>query len=135
MHDKYACKTLDVIHNLRGFFVKCGQVASVRADMFPQQYVRELSSLQDHMPATDWSVIRTTMESELGDKICNVFKSIDEKPVGAASIGQVHKAVLKDGTPVVVKVMYPDVEDLFRVSVEFECTTQYSSPILTFLFG
>eukprot|EP01041_Mallomonas_annulata_P009226 gene9226-19138_t len=118
LHDRYAPKTLELIHQLRGFYIKVGQSASVRADAFPRQYLEEMSTLQDDVPSTGWNIIKKTIEDDLNDKIENVFQSIEKEPLGAASIGQVHKATLLDGTPVVIKVMYPDVEDLFRVDIK-----------------
>ena len=78
-----------------------------------------MSVLQDQVPARDFSVIRETLAAELGDDWdSRVFSSFDPEPIGSASIGQVHRAVLKEGNiPVVVKVRYPNVERLLRGDV------------------
>lgn len=120
LHDRYAPKTLEVIRHLRGFYIKIGQVASVRADAFPNQYLKELSSLQDAVPAVEWETMKEILENDLQTSIDNVFQHIDRHPIGAASIGQVHKAILKDGTPVAVKIMYPEVEEMFHVQDIFK---------------
>lgn len=74
-----------------------------------------MSVLQDQVPPQPFSTIRDIIASELD--IDKTFQSIDPEPIGSASIGQVHRAVLKDGTHVVVKVCYPNVERLLRGDV------------------
>lgn len=101
---------------LRGFYIKCGQlVASNIGDAFPPIWQETMSVLQDQCPPVSFEVVKGVLEKELDfDK---TFASFDESPIGAASIGQVHRATLRDGTPVVVKVRYPDVERLLRGDV------------------
>lgn len=105
------------ILELKGFYIKCGQMAASNiGDAFPLIWQETMSVLQDRCPEEDFeTVIRPIIESELD--VPSVFQSIDPKPIGAASIGQVHRAVLKDGTHVVVKVCYPHVERLLRGDV------------------
>jgi hypothetical protein len=74
--------------------------------------------LQENVPPQPFETVRATIESELGKPLREVFKSFDRKPLGAASIGQVHRATLHDGTPVVVKVQYPDTERFFRLDFQ-----------------
>jgi predicted unusual protein kinase regulating ubiquinone biosynthesis (AarF/ABC1/UbiB family) len=95
---------LDKILALKGFYVKCGQIAASNiGDAFPKIWQETMSVLQDRCPEEDYeTVIRPILEAELN--VDKVFRSIDPKPIGSASIGQVHRAVLHDGTPVVVKV-------------------------------
>lgn len=93
-------------------FIKLGQALSTRPDMLPPEYVAELSKLQDQAPHVSYSDIASTIERELGAPPEDVFHSFAAEPRAAASIGQVHDAVLKDGTRVVVKVQRPDVEAL-----------------------
>ncbi len=92
-------------------FVKFGQILSTRADLLPPAYIVELERLQDRVPAEPFEKIRETVENELGQSIDVAFISFEPLPLAAASIGQVHAAVLPDGTAVVVKVQRAGVED------------------------
>ena len=76
-----------------------------------------MSVLQDQCPSKPFSVVKSIIERELSRPINEVFLTIEEEPIGAASIGQVHRATLLNGDKVVVKVMYPNVESLFRGDV------------------
>ena len=74
--------------------------------------------LQDECPTRPFAIVKSIIESDYGKNLYDVFDTFDEQPIGAASIGQVHRATLKDnGNAVVVKVMYPGVEDVFRGDV------------------
>ncbi|GLY52723.1 AarF/UbiB family protein [Lentzea sp. NBRC 102530] len=87
-------------------FVKLGQVLSTRADLLPEDFVEELSLLQDKVPAARWEQVRAVLDAEVG---LDAFREVDPEPLAAASIAQVHRAVLKSGAEVVVKVQRPDV--------------------------
>lgn len=103
---------------LQGFYIKSGQICAANiGNAFPKYWQETLSVLQDQCPTHDFIVVREIIESEYGKKLDQVFASFDETPIGAASIGQVHRATLLDGTRVVVKVQYPEVERLFRGDV------------------
>jgi ubiquinone biosynthesis protein len=91
-------------------FVKLGQILSTRADLFPPAYISELERLQDRVPAEDFSLVRATVERELGLSLEEAFRSFEPVPLAAASIGQVHAAILPDGSDVVVKVQRQGVE-------------------------
>lgn len=93
-------------------FIKLGQVLSTRPDLLPQEYVTELRKLQDDAPAVPYSDIAAIVGRELGGSPEDIFQEFDAFPRAAASLGQVHAAVLRDGTRVVVKVQRPGVEDL-----------------------
>jgi hypothetical protein len=116
LHDLHAPEVLAAIWELRGFYIKIGQVLSSFGDSFvPAQFVDALSALQDSAPAQPADHVRKLVESEIGAPLEEIFSSIDlDVPLGAASIGQVHAATLKNGLEVVVKVMYPDAERFFR---------------------
>jgi len=92
-------------------FIKLGQIVSTRADLLPAAYQVELAKLQDAAPALKTGVVTSVIESEFGRPVDAVFGSFDPVPLAAASIGQVHAASLRDGTPVVVKVQRPGVID------------------------
>jgi len=105
------------ILELQGFYIKCGQLCATNmGDAFPPIWRDTMSILQDQVPPQEFHVIKSIVEKELNfDK---TFASFDPVPVGAASIGQVHRAVLREGNkPVVVKVCYPNVERLLRGDV------------------
>lgn len=78
----------------------------------------EFYLLQDAVPARPFAEIKALVERELGQPVDNVFASIEEAPLGAATIGQVHGAVLRNGDRVVVKVQYPEVEQLFMEDLQ-----------------
>lgn len=114
LHDKYSAPAVALIEELKGFYIKIAQIASTRADFLPKQYLDLVMKLQDDCPKVDFSVILNTVERSLGKPVSEVFEYIDERPLGAASIGQAHRARLKGGREVVIKVMLPDSEDLFK---------------------
>ncbi|MBD2210272.1 AarF/ABC1/UbiB kinase family protein [Calothrix sp. FACHB-156] len=99
-------------------FIKVGQLFSTRADIFPIEYVEELAKLQDKVPAFSYEQVEAIIERELGKKIPELFQSFDPVPLAAASLGQVHKAVLYTGEAVVVKVQRPGLKKLFEIDLQ-----------------
>ncbi|OWY65577.1 hypothetical protein B7486_41195 [cyanobacterium TDX16] len=98
-------------------FIKVGQLFSTRADLFPSEYVEELAKLQDRVPAFGYEQVETTVERELGKKIPELFHSFEPIPLAAASLGQVHKAKLRSGEEVVVKIQRPGLKKLFEIDL------------------
>jgi ubiquinone biosynthesis protein len=90
-------------------FIKFGQMMSTRADLFNKKYITELSRLQDNAPPVPWKEAEAILKKELGRDIDKVFDSIDSNPIASASLGQVHEAILKDGTQVVIKIQRPNM--------------------------
>ena len=104
--------TVKILEDLGPTFVKLGQMASTHSDMLPQEYCDALASLRSNVAPMDAETVHAQIEKHLGKSTDELFTSFDDKPLGAASIGQVHKAVLKDGTAVAVKVRRPGVVDM-----------------------
>ncbi|MBP5977117.1 AarF/ABC1/UbiB kinase family protein [Brasilonema sp. CT11] len=99
-------------------FIKVGQLFSTRADIFPSEYVEELAKLQDKVPAFSYEQVEAIIEQELGKKIPQLYQSFEPIPLAAASLGQVHKAVLHSGEAVVVKVQRPGLKKLFEIDLQ-----------------
>ncbi|HIK37234.1 MAG: AarF/ABC1/UbiB kinase family protein [Geminocystis sp.] len=98
-------------------FIKVGQLFSTRADLFPTEYVEELSKLQDKVPAFSFEQVKEIIQQDLGKPVEELFLSFDPIPLAAASLGQVHKAQLKSGEEVVVKVQRPGLHQLFTIDL------------------
>ncbi len=98
-------------------FIKFGQVLSSRRDLLPDAIYWELCKLQDGVPPFDGAEAQKLVEKELGKPIKSLFKEFDQTPVGGASIAQVHKAKLHDGTTVAVKVQRPDIEKVIALDL------------------
>lgn len=99
-------------------FIKVGQLFSTRADLFPAEYVEELSKLQDKVPAFSFEQVETIIEQDFGKTIPQLYRSFDPIPLAAASLGQVHKAQLQPGEEVVVKVQRPGLKKLFAIDLD-----------------
>ena len=98
-------------------FIKVGQLFSTRADLFPIEYVEELSKLQDRVPAFSFEQVREIIEKDFGKPLETLFLSFDPTPIAAASLGQVHKAQLKSGEEIVVKIQRPGLPQLFTIDL------------------
>ena len=97
------------LESLGPIFTKFGQLLSTRTDILDFKTAKELESLTDSCKPFKVSVFKQIVEKELGDSIENIFDSFDEKPLAAASLAQVHKAKLKNGAEVVIKVLRPNI--------------------------
>jgi predicted unusual protein kinase regulating ubiquinone biosynthesis (AarF/ABC1/UbiB family) len=98
-------------------FIKVGQLFSTRADLFPAEYVEELSKLQDKVPAFNYEQCLEIIQQDFGKTAEELFISFDPVPLAAASLGQVHRAQLRSGTDVVVKIQRPGLKKLFEIDL------------------
>jgi ubiquinone biosynthesis protein len=99
-------------------YIKLGQVLSTRPDLIPMEFIAELSKLQDHVPAFAFDQVRQVIESEFRRPAEELFDQLEAEPLGSASIGQVHRAVLKDGETVAVKLQRPGIRKIIEVDLE-----------------
>ncbi|HEY6077604.1 MAG TPA: AarF/UbiB family protein [Polyangiaceae bacterium] len=102
---------------LRGVFIKTGQVLSVTGTFLPSAYGTALAKLQDKVPARPFEEIYGRLEEAFGVGALERFGSFEREPVAAASLAQVHRATTRDGRPLAVKVLYPDIERLIRIDL------------------
>ena len=98
-------------------FIKLGQLLSARPDILPAGWVEQLASLQDSVPPFSFERVQSALEDELGQRCAEVI-DLDPEPLGAASLAQVHRASLRSGRQVVLKVQRPGLEELFRLDLE-----------------
>ena len=99
-------------------FVKLGQILSSRADIMPEPYLKALSRLQDNVKPFPYEEVEATIERELGARISKAFGSFDKEPLAAASLGQVHRATMRDGRQVVVKIQRPGIRQVIAEDME-----------------
>ncbi len=100
---------VDELVRLGPTFVKLGQLLSTRADLLPPVYLEALSRLRDDVAPLEPGVAEQVVEEELGVRLSTAFGSFEARPIGSASLGQVHRATLRDGRPVAVKVQRPGI--------------------------
>lgn len=110
-HLRNAQRLVERSAELRGAFMKLAQMLSMRDDLLPAEALKVLSVVQSSVPAMGYDVIRQQVARELGAEPETLFESFEPEAFAAASLGQVHRAVLKSGESVVVKVQYPGVEE------------------------
>ena len=102
------------LEDLGPTYVKIGQIMSSRVDLLPESYCKELEKLRQNVKELDPALARAVIEQETGKKIEEIYKEFRDKPLGSASVGQAHYAVLLDGTEVVTKVQRPLIAEMMR---------------------
>src|SRR5580658_4072104 len=108
----------DDLEKMGPTFIKFGQLLSSRPDLLPEPYLKALARLQDKVKPFPYEQVEAIISSELGVRISKAFSFFEEKHLAAASLGQVHRAALRDGRPVVVKVQRPDIRK--QIAEDFE---------------
>ncbi len=117
-HIKTAMKVVERSQELRGAFTKLIQMLSMRDDILPGEMLQVLSSVQSSVPPMDYAMIRKQVIGELGKAPETLFASFEPEAFAAASLGQVHRATLKNGIEAVVKVQYPGVEETVKQDLQ-----------------
>jgi predicted unusual protein kinase regulating ubiquinone biosynthesis (AarF/ABC1/UbiB family) len=117
-HLKTSAEVTEMMGQMKGVFMKIGQIASFAHEGLPPEARKMLETLQKDAPPMDFSLVREVLESELGP-IAEHFAELDQEPLAAASIGQVHRARLPSGEEVVVKVQYPGVDRAISSDLRF----------------
>ncbi len=117
VHQRNADQIFGLATRLRGLLIKMCQVIGTRSDVFPPQYVRTLSKAHDRVPPRPFDTIRAVVEAELEKPLGAVFSDFAEQPVASASLAQVHRARLRGGEWVAVKVQYPDIDRIVRTDL------------------
>jgi aarF domain-containing kinase len=111
-HSWSAGRLYDLAITHQGLLIKFGQIIGSRPDMVPDPYVDVLSRLQDQVPPRGFRTVKRAVERELQRPLEDVFEEFATQPIASASLAQVHRATLKDGRVVAVKVQYPGIQDI-----------------------
>ncbi len=134
--DRHATDLKAALGGLKGPLMKAAQLLATIPDALPPEYARELASLQANAPAMGWAFVRRRMATELGPDWQSKFQRFDKEASFAASLGQVHRAVLPDGRDAAVKLQYPDMAsaleaDLNQLKLVFAMGQRFDPAIRT----
>jgi len=121
---------LETLLTLGPTFIKLGQILSTRPDVLPQEYIDELSELQDRVPPAEWAEARQVLEADVGP-VDEYYENFDTDAISGASLGQVYYAETQDG-PVAVKVRRPGVEELVEADLR---VIRWSLPVIRYFVG
>ena len=127
-HEVNSRRMIDLCLSMRGFYLKTGQFLGTRHDFMPLAYISKLAKLHDDVPPLSGHEIRGILERELGGPVEDYFSSLDlDKPIGSASVAQVHRGVWRaSGQAVAVKVQYPNAERLMRGDLQnLRCLAEF----------
>jgi ubiquinone biosynthesis protein len=117
-HDPLPEQLAADLEQLGPTFIKLGQLLSTRGDLLPPSYLAALARLQDDVVPFPFAQVQEIIEQELGARISKAFSHFEETPIAAASLGQVHRAALRDGRPVAVKVQRPGIAEQIRADLQ-----------------
>ena len=98
-------------------YIKLGQILSLREDLLPRAITDELKNLLDRLPAVPYERFVELLEEEIGRPCSEVFSSVEERPLGSASIGQIHRATTLDGEVVILKMVKPGIREVLKRDV------------------
>lgn len=104
----------NTLFELEGLLIKIGQLLSIRADLLPKGFIQQIQDLTDKVPPSEWREIEKILKAEWGRSHNHYLFSIDKKAVASASIGEVYKGILKDGTTVAIKVQRPQIQSVIQ---------------------
>jgi ubiquinone biosynthesis protein len=116
-HRAAAREVKQVALGLAGAFTKAAQILGARADFLPAPFIEELSQFHDAVPPRRFEALAPLVERDLGRPIDEVFASIEREALAAASLAQVHRATLRDGSQVVVKIRYPEIPEIIPLDL------------------
>lgn len=116
-HERLAKGLAKLGEDLGGFVVKLCQVAGARADVLPPPFLRELGRFHDRVTPRPWSALEPFVARELARPLDEVFESVEPEALAAASLAQVHRATLRGGETVAVKIQYPEAAHLYRTDL------------------
>jgi predicted unusual protein kinase regulating ubiquinone biosynthesis (AarF/ABC1/UbiB family) len=117
IHLRHARRFKRAASHLKGANIKVGQLASLQAHILPKEYITELKSLRDEVTPTEYELVAEMIRDEFGKGPLELFESFEETPIAAASMAQVHRALLKTGEEVVVKVLHPGLEKSVEIDL------------------
>lgn len=117
VHAAAAAELKQLALSLGGAFTKAAQIGGARADILPQVFIDELSQFHDAVPPRPFESLRPIVERDLGCKLAEAFESVDPEPLAAASLAQVHRARLRGGEEVVIKIQYPEIRRLIPLDL------------------
>lgn len=118
IHTLNAQRIERTVIELQGLFIKVGQLISIMTNFLPEEFRKPLESLQDQVPPRPIEEITRRIEEELGAPPEKLFATFDRMPLASASLGQVHRATLQDGTQVVVKVQHADIDEIVHMDLK-----------------
>jgi predicted unusual protein kinase regulating ubiquinone biosynthesis (AarF/ABC1/UbiB family) len=108
----FGARFRQTLFELEGLLIKLGQILSTRADLLPPSFISQIEDLTDKVPPSEWSEIEKILEKEWGNSLHQHFQSFEKTAIASASIGEVYKGVLQDGTEVAIKVKRPNIDSI-----------------------